>query len=76
MDEQPKDRQKQWQIDSTPGREVELHWRDYNWKAFHFKQKGEVGERSAEDKREVVLAELRDLAMWMSKQKRDKSNGK
>ena len=26
VDEQSKDRQKQWQIDSTPGRDVELHW--------------------------------------------------
>ena len=37
-------------------------------------------EKKAEDKREVVLADgkpvLRDLAMWMSNQKRAQSNGK
>ena len=26
VDEHAKDRQKQWKIDSIPGREVELHW--------------------------------------------------
>ena len=36
-------------------------------------------QQKAEDKREVVLADgkpvLRDLAMWMNNQKKDKSNG-
>ena len=61
--------------------------KEYNWKVWFealksFKEKeGRWPRRDkAEDKREVVLAdckpELRDLAVWMSKQKAAKSNGK
>ena len=49
-------------------------------KSFKEKEGRWPRQRKAEDKREVVLADgkpvLRDLAMWMIRQKRDKSNGK
>eukprot|EP00949_MAST-11_sp_MAST-11-sp1_P000541 g541.t1 len=70
-------------------REIGIVWdeKEYNWKAWFdvvkcFKDKEGRWPRNgkAEDKRKVVLADgkpvLRDLAQWMSKQKRVKSNGK
>ena len=49
-------------------------------KSFKDKEGRWPRQKKAEDKREVVLADgkpvLRDLATWMSSQKRDKSNGK